>query len=92
MKQIDLFKPKSIEINPVFARHETFHPLTFQVMVFEDGVDNLYDLSPHLRKLSELVYPFHLPRGAYSDAIRPLIPIDVGHPFRSIPAIPYIKI
>ena len=26
MKQIDLFKPKSIEINPVFARHETFHP------------------------------------------------------------------
>jgi hypothetical protein len=26
MKQIDLFKPKSIEINPIFARHETFHP------------------------------------------------------------------
>jgi hypothetical protein len=23
---------------------------------------------------------------AYSDAIRPLIPIDVGHPFRLIPA------
>ena len=26
MKQVDLFKPKTAEINPIFARHETFHP------------------------------------------------------------------
>jgi hypothetical protein len=26
MKQINTFKPKSLEISPVFARHETFHP------------------------------------------------------------------